>query len=80
MENIGVKKMVSELKKLNPGVSVRYDCDTWPAMIITSSARDTLKYPDGYYWNAKNGLTNKHNTASGMYECFELMSESEYAG
>lgn len=80
MENLGVVKLCGELEKLNPGVSVRYECDTWPATIITSVACDNLRLPSGYYWNAKNGLTNKHHTASGAYECFELVSESEYAG
>ena len=72
MENIGLSNMMKELKELNP--EVEFDvCDysVSPIIIIIGTVPATqLSFPDGYYWNEKNGITNKHNTGSGLYECF----------
>lgn len=79
MENMGIQKLTKELRKLNPNVDVRFDADTFPALIIVRCSDCTqLNLPAGYYINGKNGLTNKHNTTSGQYESFELMTEYEY--
>ena len=39
-------------------------------IIFGSAPATELSFPDGYYWNEKNGITDKHNTDSGLYECF----------
>ena len=39
---------------------------------IENMGINKLVYPEGYYWSSKNGVTNKHNTASGQYESFDL--------
>lgn len=68
-----------ELKKLNPNVAMLIDDDSYPAIIVARcQSCENLKFPEGYYYNEKNGLTNKHNTTSGQYESFELMTEFEY--
>ncbi len=79
MENMGIQELTKELKKLNPNIEVRFKADTYPAIIIARcSDCSKLNLPVGYYYNDKNGLTNKHNTASGQYESFELMTEYDY--
>ena len=72
MENIGIVKLMQKLKELNPTVQLDlYDYTVSPVIIIFGSVPATaLSFPDGYYWNEKNGITNKHNTRTGLYECF----------
>lgn len=79
MENIGIKKMAEELKKLNPSTTFLFKEEGWTAIILAQcSDCSKLTFPEGYYLSGKNGLTNKHNTASGQYECFELMTMFDY--
>lgn len=33
---------------------------------------EKLKYPEGWYWNTKNGLTNKHNSSNGVYSTIRI--------
>lgn len=72
MENIGVYNLVKELKALNPMVKFDfYDQTKSPVVIIFGTApAESLSYPEGYYYNEKNGITDKHNTKSGLYEYF----------
>ena len=79
MENMGIRKLTEELRKLNPGVNFSFNADTYPGLII-ADCNDfaMLNLPVGYYISPKNGLTNQHNTANGQYEHFELMTEYEY--
>lgn len=79
MENMGVQKLTKELKKLNPHINIRSITDAYPATIIARcSDCSKLTLPAGYYFSDKNGLTNKHNTTSGLYENFIIMTEYEY--
>lgn len=59
--------LVKELQMLNPGVDIKYDESLPTKKIVCSKNIDELKLPVGFYYNDKNGLTNKHNTISGMY-------------
>ena len=72
MENIGINNMMKELKALNPAVKFDvHDYSVSPIIIIFGTAPATeLSFPEGYYWNEKNGITDKHNTNGGLYECF----------
>ena len=79
MENMGIQKLTKELKKLNPNINISFEADSCPAIIIARcSDCAMLNLLVGYYCNGKNELTNKHNTTSGQYESFELMTEYEY--
>ena len=72
MENIGIATMKKELVRLNPTVKfdVR-DTSVSPIIIIYGSVPgEKLNLPNGYYYNEKNGITDKHNTGSGLYENF----------
>lgn len=72
MENIGIYNLVEALKLLNPEVQIDfYDRTKSPVEIIFGTVPgENLVFPDGYYYNDKNGITNKHNTGSGIYESF----------
>lgn len=71
MENIGINEMKKELIKRNP--SAKFDVRDYtvsPVIIIYGNIPgENLSLPEGYYYNQKNGITNKHNT-SGIYESF----------
>lgn len=76
---MGIQKLVKELKKLNPNVAMLVDDDSYPSIIVAKcQSCEDLKLPAGYYCNEKNSLTNKHNTDSGLYENFVLMTAYEY--
>ena len=72
MENMGIAKMKEELIRLNPGVKLDVrDHTVSPVITIYGNVVGTnLNLPYGYYYNDKNGITNKHNTESGVYESF----------
>lgn len=82
MENMGVKKIVAELRRLNPTINwIGVDVRGFPE-IIYPMCDDCTKFnlPEGYYYNEKQQeLTNKHNTTSGSYESFMLMTYKEYS-
>lgn len=79
MENMGIQKLTGELKKLNPKVEMLIDDSSYPPIIVAKcQSCEELKLPEGYYCNEKNSLTNKHNTASGLYENFVIMTAYEY--
>lgn len=80
MENIGIFEVVKEMLRLN-----WVDCDEYlfagkfggHRVIVTNLDMTTLKYPEGYEFNSKNGVTNKHHTTSGIYESFPVYSLGE---
>ncbi len=80
MENMGIAKMKEELIRLNPGVKfdVR-DYKVSPVIIIYGNvAGGSLNLPDGYYYNGKNSITNKHNTKTGLYESFLYRFDTDH--
>lgn len=72
IENIGIHAMVDELQKLNPNARIMGEWNTSEPYIVSSIDIASLNFPDGYYFNTKNELTNKHNTASGSYESIHI--------
>lgn len=64
-------QLITELKRLNPNVEIKLgnpelDSAAYERIFCSVSA-DNLKLPEGFYFNDKNGITNKHNTESGTY-------------
>ena len=80
MESIGIVNMMNELRVLNPTVKFElHDYSVYPVFAIMGTAPATeLNFPEGYYWNEKNGITNKHNTGSGIYESFIYKYDPDY--
>ena len=73
MENIGIKRMTQELIKLNPEVHFDvYDLSKAPVIVIFGDKPgEQLKLPKGYYYSVGDGITDKYNTESGLYEDFD---------
>ena len=57
--------VIWKIKKLNPSVTIETDIDR--SMIFSSVDIEKLVLPEWFYYNQKNGITNKHNTQSGIY-------------
>lgn len=61
----------AELQKLNPNVDIRVANIAFDPLaterLFASVPVSELVLPEGFYYNEKNGITNKHNTASGAY-------------
>lgn len=77
IKNMGIKKLAAEMTLMNNDdvVVVNISGEDCLATFIPA---EKLKFPVGYYYNEKNGVTNKHNTADGSYECFSLYKLSEF--
>ena len=60
--------LVKDIKKLNPKVKIykwKDRCGPQDVIYCNIPASE-LKLPQGFYYNEKNGITNKHNT-EGAY-------------
>lgn len=69
-ENLGLKKFMEELRRLNPEGRFEENDQCGNGFIFGDVPTVLLVLPEGYYYTQKNGITNKHNTKSGMYETF----------
>ena len=64
------------IQQLNPNVEIRvgnWQYDSMATQRFYSSVPvDQLVLPEGFYYNDKNGITNKHNTQTGAYCALEV--------
>lgn len=71
-------KMVKELEKLNPNAKFTHNDPGYVVHIIYGNIpADKLNLPNGYEYNSKNGITNKHHSDSGLYETFKYEQDTE---
>lgn len=63
-------KLFEEIVRLNPDVT--FEWGEWET-VFSSRPPAELELPIGFYYNTKNGVTNKHNTESGMYICLNVV-------
>ena len=67
------------LELLNPG-EVAVTRDPYNGFrVIANCAPEDLIYPEGWYFNDKNGLTNKHNSSTGQYDTIGVYDPEGYA-
>ena len=67
------------LELLNPG-KVAVTRDPYNGFrVIANCAPEDLTYPEGWYFNDKNGLTNKHNSSTGQYDTIGVYDPEGYA-
>ena len=67
------------LELLNPG-KVAVTCDPYNGFrVIANCAPEDLIYPEGWYFNDKNGFTNKHNSSTGQYDTIRVYDPEGYA-
>jgi len=57
--------IIQEVRRLNPNVKIETDPDR--GLLFSSVEIQDLVLPEWFYYNQKNGITNKHNTQSGIY-------------
>ena len=74
-------QLINEIRKLNPGVEIRVGDPEFDSLadsrIFSSKPMQQLRLPQGFYANDKNGITNKHNTESGLYTSLSVESLSD---
>lgn len=75
VENMGVRRLVEELRKLN--LTGKFEVIDDFAIQISGIGANELVLPEGYECNEKNGITNKHHIVSGMYEMFSIEMEED---
>ena len=70
MEDINFGRVFYALNYLNPEAIIKLHPASYSGLtnaIMSSITGNKLRLPEGFYYNEKNGVTNKHNTKSGMY-------------
>jgi len=60
------EELIQEITRLNPGVEIKYQKNHDEVIYCSKNGSD-LKLPEGFEYNDKNGVTNKHHTSSGRY-------------
>lgn len=63
-----IEDLAREMQRVNPTAQIGVDYYSSSEPKLTSNVGlENLNYPQGFYYNEKNGITNKHNTESGVY-------------
>ena len=70
-QSTNLYEIAEVIQQLNPNADIRvanmaYDSQA-TSRFYSSVPMEQLVLPEGFYVNEKNGITNKHNTQSGMY-------------
>lgn len=69
------KALLKALRELNPSAGIIDDFDKGMYdYIFTNVSATELKLPAPFYYNEKNGITNKHKTESGLYIALDVVS------
>lgn len=66
------------LELLNPGKAAVTRDPYNDFRLIVSCAPEDLTYPEGWYFNTKNGFTNKHNCSTGQYKSIGVYDPDGY--
>ena len=69
-------EITKKLQELNPNVEVRLENADFSPRIYSSVPAEQLVLPDGFEFNDKNGITNKHQTSNGQYVALEVVDLS----
>ena len=76
LEEYDVGSLIWEIKILNPEVKIEADYDRW--IIYSSVGIDELVIPEWFYYNEKNGITNKHKTKTWWYVSVHVKPIEKY--
>ena len=72
-----ITALAEALRELNPDVDISLgeagEDPRAQETIYSSKPVEELSLPEGFYYNEKNGLTNKHNTETGQYMAVEVV-------
>ena len=80
-QSTNLYEIAEVIQQLNPNAEIRVadmGLDSMATQRFYSSVPvDQLVLPEGFYYNDKNGITNKHNTQTGMYCALEVEVKPE---
>ena len=75
-ESVDIYEMTKAIALLNPNAEIRLGNSLLDSQahhrFFSSVPGEKLFLPSGFYYNEKNGITNKHKTKSGMYVSFKV--------
>ena len=75
-QSTNLYEIAEVIQQLNPNAEIRVadmGLDSMATQRFYSSVPvEQLVLPEGFYYNEKNGITNKHNTQTGMYCALEV--------
>ena len=75
-QSTNLYEIAEVIQQLNPNAEIRVTdmrLDSMATQRFYSSVPvEQLVLPEGFYYNDKNGITNKHNTQTGMYCALEV--------
>ena len=75
-QSTNLYEIAEVIQQLNPNAEIRVadmGLDSMATQRFYSSVPvEQLVLPEGFYYNDKNGITNKHNTQTGMYCALEV--------
>lgn len=73
-QSIELYEIAKAIQELNPNAEIRVGNPEFDSLALdrffSSVPAEQLVLPNGFYYNTKNGVTNKHNTESGVYCAF----------
>ena len=73
-----IEDLAREMQRVNPTAQIGVDYYSSSEPKLTSNiGLANLNYPQGFYYNEKNGITNKHNTESGVYLNVDIMNDNQ---
>ena len=65
--------LVKEIARLNRRVNILVDNISYPQYIKVDCDPKKLRLPKPFYYNEKNGITNKHKTTTGAYISLDVV-------
>jgi hypothetical protein len=77
LDSIDKQEVIAAIQKLNPDVGIMkaspyISPQAYEQNIYTSVSPENLSLPEPFYYNSKNGITNKHKTQSGQYTSIQV--------
>lgn len=73
-----IEELIKELKETNPNVDFVMKKDGSDNTLYISENISKIKLPTGFYYNSKNGITNKHNSIDGLYIALDYAPINKY--
>ena len=75
INNVEIGELARRIQFMNPKAKVWATtlADEPYPRIYSTVAPESLVLPEPFYYNEKNGITNKHRTKTGMYVAYEVV-------
>ena len=73
-ESYTIEELFEKLKELNPDKEIELLGEGYKKISYDGEPTD-LVLPEGWYYNDKNGFTNKHHTIDGAYNTYDVTTK-----